>query len=118
VSMLFQKRYKAKCGHKTVLKGKVEASGKHVTTTMPKNNEGSTDYCLECLGKMAIRCAWCGDPIFIGDAVTLYSPTKPNDVKMPEHAVVHDEIKGRKRYVGCLGWNCAETGGDRAGFWP
>ncbi len=45
---------------------------------------------------------------------TLYSP-RDKERKMPDYAVLHD--KERNSYVGCLRWNCAETGADRAGFW-
>ena len=80
---------------------------------MPTNENGSMDYCLDCIGKMAIRCAWCGDPIFIGNPITLYTPH--GDFQVPEHAIVYN--KEPLQLVGCLGWNCAETGADRAGFW-
>jgi hypothetical protein len=107
-------RYKAvKCGHRTKRSGSVLAFGRTITTKMPKNDNGSVDYCLDCIGKMAIRCAWCGDPIFIGDPITLYTPR--GDFQVPEHAVVHN--KEPLQLVGCLGWNCADTGADRADFW-
>lgn len=69
---------------------------------------------------MAIRCAWCGNRIFIGDPITLYTPltqelTQNNDFQVPENAVVYS--KDPLQLVGCLGWNCAESGADRAGFW-
>lgn len=107
-------RYKAvKCGHRTKRSGSVSAFGHAITTKMPKNKSGSVDYCLDCIGKMAIRCAWCGDPIFIGEPITLYAPR--GDFQVPDHAVVYS--KEPLQLVGCLGWDCAETGADRAGFW-
>jgi hypothetical protein len=107
-------RYSAtKCGHRTKQTGNITASGRTITTSMPKNSEGSVDYCLECIGKMAIQCAWCENPIFIGDPITLYTPRC--EFQVPDHAVVHN--KDPLQLVGCLGWNCAETGADRAGFW-
>lgn len=127
-------RYKAvKCGHRTKRGGPVSAFGRTITTKMPKNDDGSVDYCLDCIGKMAIRCAWCGDPIFIGDPITLYSPgpragffssEEPSEAQkvreqdgfvVPDGAVVYRE--NPLTLIGCLGWNCADTGADRAGFW-
>lgn len=102
-----------KCRHNTKQSGKVSAFGKTVKTTMPVNTDGSVDYCLDCLGKMAIQCAWCDNPIFIGDPITLYTPNE--DFLVPDHAVVYNEKP--LQLVGCLGWNCADTGADRAGFW-
>lgn len=101
------------CGHTTKQQGIVTAFGKESALVMPINEQGSVDYCLSCIGKMAIQCAWCKEPIFIGDPVTLY--IYPEDKLIPEHAVVHDA--NRRTVVGCLRWNCAETGADRTGFW-
>jgi hypothetical protein len=72
-------------------------------------------YCGACLSAMAIRCGWCGQAIFIGDPVTLYSRRDGGLPELPERAVIYDQA--RNTLVGCLGWNCAETGADRAGFW-
>ena len=123
----------AKCGHRTKRSGSVSVFGRTTTTKMPMNKNGSVDYCLDCIGKMAIRCAWCSDPILIGDPITLYSPgpragffsseepsegqkTREQDgFVVPDGAVVYRE--NPLTLVGCLGWNCADTGADRAGFW-
>ncbi len=61
---------------------------------------------------MTIQCAWCGEPIFIGDPVTLYLP-RYEDMEVPGHAVPY----GKGAFVGCLRWECAESGTDRVGFW-
>lgn len=107
-------RYKAaKCGHRTKRSGLVSAFGRTITTKMPKNHDGSVDYCLGCISKMAIQCAWCGGSIFIGDPITLYIPS--GDFQVPEHAVIYN--KESLQLVGCLSGNCADTGADRAGFW-
>lgn len=119
------------CGHQTHLKGPVTALGESITTTMPRNEDGSTDYCLDCIGKMAIRCAWCGGTIFIGDPVTLYTPRSAEsfrksdettfvsapgvDFQIPNHAVVFNTSP--LQLVGCLRMSCAGSGADRAGFW-
>lgn len=63
---------------------------------------------------MSIQCAWCGKSIAIGDPVTLYTPEDSYEV--PDYAVPYTE-GGSKALVGCLRWNCADTGADRAGFW-
>lgn len=103
----------SKCGHKTRLAGKVKAFEQEIHIKMPKNKEGAVDWCLDCVGNMTIQCAWCENPIFIGEPVTLYSPC--DEFEVPEHAVVYNEDP--LQLVGCLGWDCASTGGDRAGFW-
>ncbi len=123
----------AKCGHRTKRCGSVSVFGCTITMKMPKNKNGSADYCLDCIAKMAIRCAWCRNPIFIGDPITLYSPgpragffsskelneaqkeRERKEFVVPDGAVVYREKP--LTVVGCLGWNCADTGGDRAGFW-
>ncbi len=102
-----------KCGHRTKLAGQVSAFGQTITTKMSMNKSGSVDYCLDCIAKMAIQCAFCGDPIFIGDPITLYTPR--DGFQIPDHAVVYREEP--LQLVGCLGSNCADTGADRAGFW-
>lgn len=114
LAQLNPRRYRAtKCGHRTKRTGGVSAFGHRIVTKMPINEDGSMDYCLDCIGKMAIQCAWCGNPIFIGRPITLYSPV--GDFKVPEHAVIYE--KEPLQLVGCLGWNCADSGADRAGFW-
>jgi phage FluMu protein Com len=101
-----------KCPHRTKKMGLIKVHGRERIMSLKENDSGGFDYCIACIAKKTIRCAWCGNPIFIGDPVTLYSPKK--GVKMPDHAV---RYKDTDCYVGCLGWDCAETGGDRAGFW-
>jgi hypothetical protein len=114
LSSLSPFRYKAtKCGHHTKQRGPVQAFGQTATIRMPKNKDGSVDYCLACIGEMMIRCAWCGKPIFIGEPITLYTPR--GDFQVPEHAVVYNNDP--LQLVGCLRWDCAESGVDRAGFW-
>ena len=111
---LFGKKYYAqKCGHLTALKGYIVVFGEKVLISL-KPKEGKVDYCLECIGKMAIRCAWCGRSIMVGEPITLYTPTNPN-FKIPEYAVVYQEEP--LQLVGCLRWDCADSGIERAGFW-
>ena len=100
----------AKCGHETKVKDEVTAHGETITTTIPIK-DGETDYCHRCLEAMSTRCAWCGKPIFIGDPVTLYTPTE--NFIVPDYADRYED----DAYVGCLRSDCAETGADRAGFW-
>jgi hypothetical protein len=102
-----------KCGHRTKRAGWAEAFGERHFVEMPLAENGRPDYCLACVGCMAIRCAWCGAVIRIGDPVILYSPEK--DFVVPVHAVHYSEDP--LQLVGCLRWDCADTGGDRAGFW-
>ena len=110
--MIFLKKA-VKCGHQTHRTGKVSAFGQSIKTKMPINEDGTVDYCLDCLAKMVIRCGWCGEPIFIGNPITLYTP--PEDFEIPYYAVIYNEDP--LQIVGCLGWDCAQSGADRAGFW-
>lgn len=115
LSKMFSQHYIAKCGHTTKLKDKLHAFDESCTCEILQKDKNSVEYCHRCLEKMTIVCAWCGKPIFIGDPITLYSPDKKEEFKLKEHAVVYNEEK--MQVVGCLRWNCADTGGDRAGFW-
>ena len=102
------------CGHETKQKGPIIAFGKISLMSMPVDKNGHTEYCLSCIGKMSIRCAWCGESIRIGNAVTLYMPTNESFIP-PEYAV---RYKGDERcFVGCLRWNCADSGADMCGHW-
>ena len=124
------------CGHTTDLKGPVTAFGREITIRIRRDRDGTTIYCLDCLAKMAIRCAWCGEPILIGDRITLYSPRaieKFNELwarntrlelqdhesglRMPKEAVVYKMEKGFPFVVGCLSISCADTGADTGGYW-
>lgn len=114
VSHPFRKTYAANvCGHRTKKTGKVTSRGESYAISMPLSKNGSPDYCLDCIAKMSIGCAWCERSIHIGDPVTLYMPRET--FKVPEHAVRYDEDD--RFLVGCLGWECAETGADHQGFW-
>ncbi len=105
----------AKCGHETKTKGPSTAFGRTIIVKMPVNKDGSIEYCLDCIGKMAIRCAWCKEPIFIGDVITLYSPREKDSFELPEDSVFYD--KSQAVVVGCGRTTCADTGLDYAGFW-
>jgi len=101
---------------KTIIQVTIFPKNTHENVLSYQFNNGDSDvnFCPECAKKGAIRCAWCGDFIVFGQPVTLYTP-REKDFKVPEHAVIYSEDP--LQLVGCLGWNCASTGGDRAGFW-
>lgn len=108
-----EKVYLAKCGHESKKCDKVEAFGEHTYTTVPLiDNE--IEYCHKCLSKMAIQCARCSKPIFIGDPITLCSPSNAS-FEVPEHAVVYK--KDPLTLVGCGRTTCADTGADYCGRW-
>ena len=107
-------RIVAGCGHKTKFKDKVTAFGETIITSINPRS-GKVDYCHECLGKMAIQCAWCAKAIFVGDSITLYSPKDTTEIKVPDYAVIFDEKL--LQLVGCGRSSCASTGADYAGFW-
>jgi hypothetical protein len=115
VSNRFRKSYIANvCKHHTKREGSTVSFGERYVTGMPLEDNGNPDYCLECVGKMAIRCGWCGKPIHIGYNVTPYIP-KPD---MPKYTVFHqDHIGGPVTVVGCPRITCAETGADYHGVW-
>lgn len=102
----------ADCGHLTKAVDVLTVFGYGCTTRLPIIG-GHTAYCHACLAKMVIRCAWCGQPIFVGDPVTLYTPGQ--NFVLPEYAQIYR--RDPLQIVGCLRWNCAATGADRAGFW-
>lgn len=64
---------------------------------------------------MTIPCAWCGKPIVVGSPITLCSPIKPDYTPPVEGFVTYSEDP--LRLVGCLRWDCADSGIYRAGFW-
>lgn len=103
------RKYMAKCGHETKLKGKIEAYGK---STIMKINAESVPYCLDCLEKMTIRCPWCGGPIFIGEYITLYTPAHP-DFNIVEGCVIYS--KDPLQIVGCQ--YCIQSAADYCGIW-
>lgn len=115
VSTPFRRNHTANiCKHQTKQKGFMHDGQSTTIMQMPLAENGHPDYCLECIGKMSIRCAWCGKPIAIGSPVTLYIPN--DDFKVPDYAVCYSEGDS-KALVGCLRWNCADTGADMSGHW-
>lgn len=104
----------ADCGHKTKRKGLITAHGESTIACLPIN-KGKTPYCLRCIEEMAIKCAWCGKVIFVGDPVTLYVLLDKNSTPA-EHAIIYKD--NPLRLVGCLRQECVRTGfGVRAGIW-
>ena len=114
LSFLFHRPLYCKCGYKTKLNKIVERDEERVRLSIRYRPFKPIPYCLDCAEKMTIICPWCGKPIFVGDYVTLYTPTDPN-FKIPEGAVVYSE--NPLRLVGCQRSTCAETGADYCGIW-
>lgn len=108
----FRKKIRAKCGHMTAFIGEMSAFGRRSVYEIKKQEE--IEYCIACLERMAICCAWCGETIFIGDPITLYITDNKNFTGHP-FSVLYNEETGER--VGCLKWDCADSGADRAGFW-
>lgn len=102
------------CGHTSKMEKKVHVGDKKETLKIIYRPNRTPPYCLDCVEKMAIICPWCGRPIFIGDYITLYTPTDSN-FKIPEGSVVY--TKDPLRLVGCQRSDCAETGADYSGIW-
>jgi hypothetical protein len=105
-----------KCGHETKKKGEIHFLGEISIMDMPLSENGNPDYCLGCIGDMTIQCAWCKNPIVIGSPITLYIPKE--NFEIPKHAVRYENPgKTRDSLVGCIGWDCADTGADIQGHW-
>lgn len=102
------------CGHKTEVKGYLQAFGEKQEIKLIRDKKRTFEYCIDCLGKMTICCAWCGRPIFIGSLITLYTPID-NNFKISEYAVIYKE--NPLQLVGCPRSDCAETGADYCGYW-
>ncbi|MBA3551035.1 hypothetical protein H0W32_02410 [Patescibacteria group bacterium] len=109
--LIFGRSYECNCGHKAKRKTMLTIDGESGIYTLDKEHK----YCPQCWINAAIKCAWCSNTIIPGDAITLYTP-QDKDFKVPEHAVVYKRTP-HLQLVGCLGWNCADTGMDRSGFW-
>ena len=108
---------RASCGHWTKMQGVVRVFGKELKVSCKDKRSKVPARCIDCTAAKAILCAWCRSVILPGDPVTLYSPIE-EDFEIPPGAVIYnDESRELIRPVGCLGWDCADTGADRAGFW-
>lgn len=107
----FNRTYMCDCGHRTKWQTILTIHGQRGRFTVSSKKP---EYCAECWAKAAIICAWCDGSILPGDPITLYTPTNDGH-KIPDHAVVYKQEP--LQLVGCLRWECSETGADRAGFW-
>lgn len=110
------------CGHKTKIKGAIEVFlGKSmvpskINMSLSLDDKGNASHCFKCIEEGSIRCAWCGGTILPGDPITLYCTTNENFI-LPEYAVEYNpDNHDKPSYVGCLRWDCAETGGDMCGY--
>ena len=108
------KEIKCKCGHLSKLEKEGNVHGKTSTLKINYKPFRRPPCCLDCAEKAAIICPWCGEPIFVGDYITLYTPKDPN-FKIPEGAVVYS--KEPLQLVGCQRIGCADTGADYCGIW-
>ncbi len=102
------------CKHKTKQKDFINDGAGITIMEMPLAKNGHPDYCLKCIENMSIQCAWCNKNIAVGSHITLYSPVN-KDFEIPKHAIIFN--KEHRQLVGCLRWECADSGADRAGFW-
>lgn len=115
--MLNPRRYQAKkCGHKTKRLGWLRSGEVTEVCFMPLNEEGTVDYCFHCLNKMTIPCGWCGEPILIGDPVTLFA--MPDDgIRKPHRGAVIYCTHPFPLLIGCFTKKCGIRMPDIAGYW-
>lgn len=117
VSYPFRTTYTASvCGHQTKLVGVINDGKEDCLMRMQVAESERPEYCLKCVGEMSIQCAWCGEPIVIGEPITLYVPRDGTGIPAPARVVPYIE-NGQMAYVGCLGWGCADSGADVCGRW-
>lgn len=104
------------CGHRTRLSGFVDIFGERTRVRINLDEERRPQYCIRCLGKMCIQCGWCGETIYIGDPVTLYTPAGDfAGVRLPKRAHIYNTLP--LQIVNCMRRGCAISDGDRLGFW-
>lgn len=103
-----------KCGHTSELEKTIMVDGQETTLRIKYKSGKQVPYCLDCIEKMTITCPWCGKSIFVGNYVTLYTPTEPN-FEIPKGTVVYR--KNPLQLVGCQRPGCAFSGADYCGIW-
>jgi hypothetical protein len=94
--------YLALCGHKTPAEGELVAFGDSLIMPMPRNLKKQYPLCPKCLSEKAIQCAWCNRAIFVGESVTLQSPS-------PGRSASSLATKSGGMYVGCLRHGCKQA---------
>lgn len=115
--MLSMPRYVAmKCGHKTKRLGWLSSFGITKDYLIPFNGQDRLDYCHACLSQMSIRCGWCGEPILIGDPVTLFSLSDVNCDEAHKDAMIY-KIGSMAFLIGCFDINCVSGVLYCASFW-
>ncbi len=101
------------CKHKTKREGEIHYFDHTSIMKMPLSKNGNPDYCLDCIARMTIQCAWCRTPITIGSPITLYTP---KDSRVPKHAVAYTKDNS-KTLVGCTHQSCTLLPDDMSGYW-
>lgn len=108
----FGRTYKAKvCGHTVKFYERVTVFKKDYCVSLHGESPDVLEYCQHCAAKMAIRCPYCRQPIFVGDPIALFCSA--GSFLMPSWAYAYKEDP--KIVVGCLG--CADTVAMVQGFW-
>lgn len=113
----------AVCGHKTRPWTILDSGEESRSFSIPMDAHGQPKCCQACLAKITIRCLSCGHPIFVGDGVTLISPTKePHSRReLSLFAATAYRPDGERpdpegRYLGCVRPTCG-SGMPRLGTW-
>jgi hypothetical protein len=65
----FLRTHTADCGHETKRTGLLVSSNGHMIMTLPVSDEGTIEYCLDCISDMTTKCPFCNAPIYIGNYV-------------------------------------------------
>lgn len=113
---LFGSKTLAQCGHKTYMVDRVRAHGGSAVTELAIFHHGKFEYCHRCLAKMAIQCAKCGEPIFIGDGIAL-GVAEDESAPRPLHSKTYTTPDGILNHILCLRHDCGHSLDNLAGFW-
>ena len=100
-----EKQHEFKCGHTGPLVQEVTIFGQKEKSSLKPDQ---FEWCHECLAKMAIMCAWCSEPILIGELIVFHSHSTSRVDKVfldANHFVQHPQDPSQ--FVCCMRMGCA-----------
>ncbi|MFH1088361.1 MAG: hypothetical protein V1719_00795 [Patescibacteria group bacterium] len=105
---------KSDCGHQSPRMFELHFLG---TGYQVKGDRKCPDCAIEYLVSHGIRCASCGLPILPGAPIARYNIVGSHK---PWTCYISEEMDGRvsrKTVIGCLRWDCCDTGAYFSGHW-